>query len=395
MAKKNIKDIDVKNRKVLVRVDFNVPVDRKTGKITDESRIRGALPTIRYLLDQNARVILVSHRGRPKGKFVPELKMDVVAEKLRTYLDNKVIKIDSIIGPEAEKAAEALKPGELLLLENVRMDSGETKNDPEFARQLAGLAEIFVNDAFGTAHRKHASTAGVCGYLPSAAGFLLAKEIEHLGKAAHDPSHPYVVIIGGAKVSDKIGVIRNLLEKADVMLIGGGMANTFLKASGCGTGTSLVEDELTAEAAEIMKQAEENHKRIILPVDGVVADRFEGWNEIRTVPTAEIPADMMMLDIGPETVELFSREIAKGEFIVWNGPMGVFEKDDFASGTMGIADAVANASGYSVVGGGDSAAALTKSGLSDRINHISTGGGASLEFLEGKALPGIECLDEE
>ncbi len=389
-AKKTIKDIDVKNKKVLVRVDFNVPL--KDGKVNDDTRIRAALPTIQYLLENNAAVILCSHLGRPKDCVDPQYSLKPVAEYLGTLIPQKVIFAEDCIGPVAKTAADTLKNGEVLVLENTRFHAEEKKNDPEMAKQLASLADIFVNDAFGSAHRAHASTAGVAAYLPAVAGFLMEKEIQYLGQAIEDPKRPFVAILGGAKVSDKIGVIRNLLKKADEVLIGGGMANTFFKAQGYPVGDSLVEDEVLDVARELVK---EGTTKLHLPVDVVIADKFEDGAAKKIMPTGPIPDGWRILDIGPDTVAQYSKVIANAKTVVWNGPMGVFEFPNFAEGTFAIAKAVAESSAVSIIGGGDSVSAVNKSGLADKISHISTGGGASLEMLEGLELPGLAVLQDK
>lgn len=388
--KKMVTDIDVKGKKVLVRVDFNVPI--KDGKVGDDTRIRAALPTINYLLEQGAAVILCSHLGRPKGEVKPELSLRPVAEYLATLLDAPVAFAEDCIGEKAEEAAAKLKPGEVLVLENTRFHVGEKKNDPEMAKAMASLAEVFVNDAFGTSHRAHASTVGVTDYLPSVAGFLLEKEIKYLGNAIAEPERPFVAILGGAKISDKIGVIENLLNKADRILIGGGMANTFFKAQGYDMADSLVEDEAVDVAKEILEKA---GGKLVLPVDVVIADAFSADAEMQTMELGDVPKGWRILDIGPRSVEAFSDIIKMAGMVVWNGPMGVFEFDKFAKGTFEIAKAVAESDAIGIIGGGDSTAAINKSGLEDKIAHISTGGGASLEMLEGKVLPGLAALDDK
>ncbi|NLY30534.1 MAG: phosphoglycerate kinase [Firmicutes bacterium] len=388
-----VKDLDVKGKRVFVRVDFNVPMDENQN-ITDDKRIRAALPTIQYLIDQGARVILASHLGRPKDKPEDKFRMDPVAKRLAELLGKEVAKVDDCIGPEVEKAVSELKDGDVLLLENVRFYPGEKKNDPEFAKSLASLAEIYVNDAFGAAHRAHASTAGVAQYLPAAAGFLLQKEIEVMGKALEDPERPFVAILGGAKVADKIGVIKNLLEKVDTLIIGGGMAYTFLKAQGHEIGTSLLDADSLELAKELMETAKERGVKFLLPVDIVIADRFAADAAYEVVPADGMRADWMGMDIGPKTVELFSQEIKSAKTVVWNGPMGVFEMPNFAKGTQAIAQVMADSDALTIIGGGDSAAAVDQAGLADKLSHVSTGGGASLEFLEGKALPGVEALND-
>jgi phosphoglycerate kinase len=388
--KKIVTDLDVKGKKVLVRVDFNVPI--KDGKVTDDTRITAALPTIQYLLDNGAAVILCSHLGRPKEGPDPAYSMKPVAEHLATLISAPVKFAEDCIGPVAKKAAAELKPGEVLVLENTRFHPEETKNDPAMAKALASLADLYVNDAFGSAHRAHASTAGVAEYLPSAAGFLMEKEIRYLGNAIADPVRPFVAILGGAKISDKIGVINNLLNKADKILIGGGMANTFLAAKGYQMGDSLVEAEVIDQAKGLL---EKSAGKLVLPVDLVIADAFDAEANKKVIPVGNVPAGWRVLDIGPETVKAFGAEIAAAGTIVWNGPMGVFEFPRFAEGTYGVAKEVANSKAISIIGGGDSVAAINQSGLSDKITHISTGGGASLEMLEGLELPGVALLSEK
>ncbi|HOJ00979.1 MAG TPA: phosphoglycerate kinase [Anaerolineaceae bacterium] len=389
-AKKTIKDIDVQGKKVLVRVDFNVPL--KDGAVSDDTRIRAALPTIQYLLEGNAAVILCSHLGRPKNGVDPQYSLKPVAEYLARLIPQKVNFAEDCIGPAAQKASGELKSGEVLVLENTRFHAGETKNDPAMAKELASLADIFVNDAFGSAHRAHASTAGVADYLPAVAGFLMEKEIQYLGQAIDDPKRPFVAILGGAKVSDKIGVIRNLLKKADMVLIGGGMANTFFKAQGYPVGDSLAEDEALDTARELVK---EGANKLRLPVDVVIADKFDDGAEKKTMPVGPVPDGWRILDIGAETVAAYSKIIAGAKTVVWNGPMGVFEFPNFAKGTFEIAKAVADSDAISVIGGGDSVAAVNQTGLVDKISHISTGGGASLEMLEGLELPGLAVLQDK
>ena len=388
--KKTVKDIDVKHKKVLMRVDFNVPV--KEGVVGDDTRIRAAIPTIQYLLDEGAAVILTSHLGRPKGKVMPEFSLQPVAEHLAQLLGKPVAFADDCLGESASTAADALIPGQVLLLENTRFDAGEEKNDPEMAQKLASLADIFVNDAFGTAHRAHASTEGVANYLPAVAGFLLEKEIKYLGQAIDNPERPLVAILGGAKVSDKIGVIKNLLDKADTILIGGGMANTFFKAQGLAMGDSLVEEDVLDTAKEILAIGGE---KMILPVDVVVADAFAEDANTEVIEAGDVKDGWRILDIGPETVKQYSEVIKNAGTVIWNGPMGVFEFKKFASGTFGIAQAVADSGCVSVIGGGESVAAIQESGLAEKITHISTGGGASLEMLEGLTLPGVAALQDK
>lgn len=388
--KKTVKDIDVQGKRVLVRVDFNVPI--KEGQVGDDTRIRAALPTLEYLLDHGAAVILCSHLGRPKGEAKPEFSLRPVAAHLEKLLEKPVAFSEDCIGPGAEQAARALKPGELLLLENTRFYPGETKNDPEMAAQLAALADVYVNDAFGSAHRAHASTEGVAHHLPAVAGFLLEKEIRYLGQAIANPERPFIAILGGAKISDKIGVIRNLLEKADRVLIGGGMANTFFKAQGYPVGDSLVDEQALEIARRLLSQS---GNRLRLPVDVVIADRYDAEAESKVMGMGPVPDGWRILDIGPDTVEAFSRVIAEAGTVVWNGPMGVFEFPRFAAGTLGVAKAVADSPATSIIGGGDSVAAIQQAGLADKITHISTGGGASLEMLEGIMLPGLAALQDK
>lgn len=388
--KKTVRDIDVKGKKVLVRVDFNVPM--KEGKITDDTRIQAALPTIKYLMDSGAAVILASHLGRPKGGPDPVFSLKPVADHLAKLLGKPVAFAEDCIGPKADAAAKSLKPGDVLVLENTRFHPEEEKNDPGMAKQLASLADVYVNDAFGTAHRAHASTEGVAKFLPGVAGFLMEKEIQYLGQAVDDPKRPFVAILGGAKVSDKIGVIKHLLEKADTVLIGGGMANTFFKAQGYAMGDSLVEPEALDTARELLKLGA---SKLRLPVDVVIADKFEDSAQKKTQTVGDVPAGWRVLDIGPETVKSFSQIIADAGTVVWNGPMGVFEFPNFALGTFEIARAVAASKAVSVIGGGDSVAAVTQAGVADKITHISTGGGASLEMLEGLPLPGLVALQDK
>lgn len=394
MQCKSIKDLELRGKKVLVRVDFNVPME--AGVISDDTRIQAALPTIRRLRGQGARVILVSHLGRPKGQVVEELRLDRVAQHLGKLLHTDVLKIATSVGDEARQAAQALEDGQVLLLENIRFYVGEEKNDPEFAAELAELADVFVNDAFGAAHRAHASTVGVAQHLPAYAGLLMEKEVSMLNRALTQPKRPFVAIIGGAKVSDKIGVIRNLLDKVDTLIVGGGMANTFLAAQGFAMGASLVERDKLDLARELLAQAEEGKVSLLLPADLVIADAFAADASCQIVqPVQGVLPDWMALDIGPLAREQFDQIIRAAATVVWNGPMGVFEFDAFARGTDAVATALAESNSFSVVGGGDSVAALEKLGKAEAVDHISTGGGASLEFLEGKELPGIKILLKE
>ena len=390
MNKRSVRDLDVRDKRVLVRVDFNVPV--QDGEVTDDTRIRRALPTIRHLLEEGARPILISHLGRPKGEPDPKYAMDPVAARLQELLGEPVKKLDAAVGPEVEEALEDWDGRGVVLLENSRFYPGETSNDPEFAGQLAALADLYVNDAFGAAHRAHATTVGVAERLPAAAGLLMEEEIDYLDKVLKDPERPFVAILGGAKVSDKLGVIESLLATADSLLIGGAMCFTFFKAQGYEIGNSLVEDDYLEEAKRLMEEAGD---RLVLPVDVVVAEAMEEDAESETVPVDGIPAGKMGLDIGQKTVDLFSEHISGASTIFWNGPMGVFEIDAFAKGTEGVARTVAESGVTSVVGGGDSVAAVNTLGLEDRMSHISTGGGASLEYVEGKELPGIAVLPDK
>ena len=387
--KKSVEDIDVAGKRVLCRCDFNVPT--KDGKITSDKRIVAALPTIEYLVKHGARVILCSHMGKPKGEVKPELSLKVVAERLSELLGQPVKMASDVVGESAQSLAASLKDGEVMLLENTRFEKGETKNDPELSKKLASMADIFVNDAFGTAHRAHASTAGVADYLPAVCGYLVQKEVSIMGKALADPERPFVAILGGAKVSDKLNVINNLLEKVDTLIIGGGMAYTFLAAKGYGIGKSLFDAEKVDYCKDMMKKAEEKGVKLLLPVDTVVAADFP--NPIDDV--SEILADMEGMDIGEKTRELFASAVKSAKTVVWNGPMGVFENPTLAKGTIAVAQALADSKAITIVGGGDSAAACEQLGFADKITHISTGGGASLEFLEGLELPGIACLQDK
>ena len=390
--KKSVLDAAVSGKKVLLRCDFNVPQNKETGEITSDKRIKAALPTIKYLLDNGAAVIACSHLGKPKGEWKPKLSLAPVAEHLSKLLDRPVIFANDIIGEDAKAKAAALKPGEIMLLQNLRYDIREEKNDPEFAKELASLANIYVSDAFGTVHRAHASTAGVAAYLPAYAGLLVLKELSVMGKALEEPARPFVAVLGGAKVSDKIGVINNLLSKADTIIIGGGMAYTFIKAMGYEIGKSLLEEDKLDYARSMIEKAKEKNVKLLLPVDTAVGSEFAPDCERKVVKVSEIPADWMGMDIGPETIKLFSDAVKSAATVVWNGPMGVFEFDAFAQGTEAMAKALAESGAVTIVGGGDSAAAVEKLGYADKMTHISTGGGASLEFLEGLELPGVACL---
>ena len=394
LNKKTIEDIDVSGKKVLVRCDFNVPLNAD-GVITDETRINAALPTIKYLLDHKAAVVLCSHLGRPKGTFNMKYSLAPVAKSLSEKLGFEVKLAKDVIGPDAKKLAAEVEPGKAVLLENVRFHAEEEKNDPEFAKELASMAEIYVSDAFGTVHRAHASTAGVASYLPAVAGYLIGKELQFLGNAVENPERPFVAILGGAKVKDKIGVITNLLEKVDTLIIGGGMAYTFFKAQGGEIGNSLLDEERIELAKDMMKSAEEKGVKFLLPIDTVCANDFENPTEVITVDAGSIPAGFQGMDIGPKSIELFSDAIKTAKTVVWNGPMGVFEQPQFAKGTLAIATALAESDATSIIGGGDSAAAVTQMGLAPKMSHISTGGGASLEFLEGKVLPGVAALNDK
>ena len=390
--KKSVTDIRVNGKKVLLRCDFNVPFDKETGKITDEGRIVAALPTIKYLIGQGAAVIACSHFGRPKGEVKPEFSLAPVAECLSKLLGQPVKMAQDVVGPDAVSLAAGLKPGEVMLLENTRFHKEEEKNNPEFAKKLADLADIFVSDAFGSVHRAHASTEGVSHYLPAVSGFLLKKELDNIGGAISEPKRPLVAILGGAKVSDKLAVIRNLLKQADSIIIGGGMAFTFIKAGGGRIGNSLCEDSQIEAVLETKQEAEKRGVKLLLPHDSLATTEFSNDVEPVIVDSTAIPDDMMALDIGPHSAEEFAREVSRAGTVVWNGPMGVFEFSKFAEGTRAIAVAVAESDAVSIIGGGDSAAAVRMFGLADKITHISTGGGASLEFMEGKVLPGIACL---
>ena len=394
MNKKTVKDIDLKGKRVFVRCDFNVPMDENQN-ITDNTRIVAALPTIKYLLEQNCKIILASHLGRPKGEFKPEFSLKPVAKELSKLLNKEVIMAKDVIGEGTIQKALDLKEGEIMLLENVRFHKEETDNNPEFAKKLASMAEVFVNDAFGTAHRAHASTTGIADYLPAVSGFLIEKELKFLGNAVNNPERPFVAILGGAKVSDKIGVIDSLLEKVDTLMIGGGMAYTFFKAQGYEVGNSICEVDKLDLAKSAMEKAKQKGVKLLLPVDTKVGKEFKEDTESKIVKWTEIPADWEGFDIGPETIKMFTDELKTAKTVVWNGPLGLFEFDQFAIGTNAIAEALAELDATTIIGGGDSAAAVKKAGLEDKMTHISTGGGASLEFLEGKKLPGIECLQDK
>ncbi len=391
MEKKTVRDIEVSGKKVLVRCDFNVPQD-ENGNITDNRRVVGALDTIRYLVDHGAKVILCSHLGRPKGEFKKEFSLAPVQKELEKLLGKEVKLAEDIIGESAKALTANMNAGDIVLLENIRFDAREEKNDPEFAKELASLAEIYVNDAFGTAHRAHASTAGVADYLPAVSGFLIEKELKFLGEAVSNPARPFVAILGGKKVSDKIGVIQNLLEKVDVLIIGGAMANTFQKALGHDVGKSVVEEDKIDLAKELMEQAKSKGVRLMLPVDVKIGKEFDANTESKIVKVTEIPADWQVFDIGTQTIDQYKGVLDSAKTVVWNGPMGVFEFDQFAIGTKEIAVKLAELEAVTVIGGGDSAAAVEKMKVADKMTHISTGGGASLEYLEGKVLPGIDCL---
>ena len=395
MNKKTVKDIDVNGKKVLVRCDFNVPIDSETGKITDNRRIVGALPTIKYLLDNDCKVILCSHLGRPKGEFNLKYSLKPVAEELSKLLNKDVKLAKDVIGESAKELTSNMKEGDIVLLENVRFHKEEEQNDPEYSKALASMAEIYVNDAFGTAHRAHSSTTGVADYLPAVSGFLIEKELEFLGGALENPKHPFVAILGGAKVSDKIGVIENLLDKVDTLIIGGGMAYTFYKAQGHHIGTSICEEDKLDLAKSILEKAQEKGVKLLLPVDNHVSSEYSNNGEEKMVDSTEIPDGFMGLDIGPKTIEKFEEAVKDAKTVVWNGPLGVCEFDKFATGTKAVATMLSKLDAITIIGGGDSAAAIEKLGLADKMTHISTGGGASLEFLEGKTLPGIACLQDK
>ena len=391
--KKTVKDIDVSGKKVLLRCDFNVPLAKDgSGVITDDKRIRAALPTIQYLLDQGAAVVACSHLGKPKGEVKPELSLKPVAVRLAELLGRPVIMADDVVGPDAQAKAKALQPGQILLLENTRFEPGETKNDPALSKALAALADVYVSDAFGAVHRAHASTAGVAQYLPAVSGFLIQKELEIIGGALANPKRPLVAILGGSKVSSKIGVINNLLEIADTIIIGGGMAYTFAAAQGGKVGNSLLEADWEDYANQMVAKAQEKGVKLLLPVDAVCGDKFAPDAAIQVVKPGQIPDGWMGLDIGPETVKLYCDAVADAGTVIWNGPMGVFEFPAFAKGTEAVAEALSKTQAITIIGGGDSAAAVQQLGYADKMTHISTGGGASLEFMEGKELPGVACL---
>ena len=387
MNKKTVKDIDIKNKRVLMRVDFNVPM--QDGKVTDDKRVRAALPTIQYVLDQGAALILMSHLGRPKGASDPTFSLRAASETLSTLIDRPVKMAPDCVGAEVEAMAKELQPGEVLMLENTRFHEGEQKNDPALAKQMAALADVYVNDAFGSAHRAHASTEGVAQHLPAVSGFLMEKELEYLGRAIANPEHPYVAILGGAKISDKIMVVETMLSSCDQLIIGGGMANTFLAAQGLNMQDSLVEEASLETAKSILAKSAD---KLILPVDAVIADDFSNDANTQVVDVDAIPAGWRMLDVGPKTIELYKDALGKAKLVVWNGPVGVFEMPKFAEGTFAIAKLLAESDATTVIGGGDSASAVKKAGVADKMTHVSTGGGASLEFLEGKELPGVAAL---
>lgn len=392
-TKKTIKDIELNGQRVFCRVDFNVPME--DGKVTDDTRIKAAVPTIEYMTDEGAKVILASHLGRPKGEVNEEMRLTPAGDKLSELLGKPVKKLDSSIGEEVEKAIAEMKDGDVILLENVRFNPGEEKNDAELSKHYADLADVFVNDAFGTAHRAHASTAGIAQYIPGVLGFLLEKELDILGKALSHPERPFTAIIGGAKVKDKIGVIDNLLDKVDNLLIGGGLSYTFTRAQGHQTGDSLVEEDKVELAKSFIEKAERKSVKLYLPTDAIVADKFSADAETKTVAVGDITEGWMGLDIGPETAARYKQVIQDSKFVIWNGPMGVFEMEPFANGTKTVADAMAETAAYTVIGGGDSAAAVEKFAVADKMDHVSTGGGASLEFMEGKELPGVAVLQDK
>ena len=390
MNKKIVRDIDLKGKRVIMRVDINVPMAE--GKVTDDKRIKASLPTIKYVLDQGASLILMSHLGRPKGGPAPEFSLKAAAEVLANHLGRPVRMAPDCVGPEVEKMAKALKPGEVLMLENSRFHKGEEKNDLELAKQLAALADVYVNDAFGSAHRAHSSTEGIARFLPAVSGFLMEQELEYLGRAVANPEHPYVAILGGAKISDKIKVVETLLSKCDKLIIGGGMANTFLAAQGYNMQDSLVEADAIETAKSILQKSGD---KIVLPVDAVIADKFEADANSQIVDVDKIPAGWRVMDVGPKTLELYKSALKGAKLVVWNGPVGVFEMPKFAEGTFALAKLLAESSAITVIGGGDSASAVKKAGVAKQMTHVSTGGGASLEFLEGKKLPGVAALQDK
>ncbi len=394
MNKKTVRDIDVKGKRVLVRCDFNVPYD-ENRVITDNRRIVAALPTIKYLIENNAKIILCSHLGRPKGEVKPEFSLDIVAKELSRLLGKEVVLAKDVVGEDAKAKAAALKEGDVMLLENVRFEPGEEKNDENLSKEFASLAEVYVNDAFGTAHRAHSSTTGVASYLPAVSGFLIEKELNFMGSALENPERPFMAILGGRKVSDKIGVIESLLEKVDVLMIGGAMAYTFFRAMGYTVGNSICEEDKLDLAKELMEKAKAKGVKFMLPIDTKVGKEFSKDTESKVVKFSEIPDGWEGFDIGPETIELYSKELKNAKTVIWNGPVGLFEFDQFAVGTNSIAKILADLDAVTIVGGGDSAAAIEKAGLAEKFTHISTGGGASLEFLEGKKLPGIEALQDK
>jgi phosphoglycerate kinase len=387
MNKKTVKDIDLKGKRVLMRVDFNVPM--QDGKVTDDKRIKASLPTIKYVLDQGASLLLMSHLGRPKGGPDPGFSLRAAADVLSSHLGVPVKMAPDTVGPEVEAMANELRPGEVLMLENTRFHKGEEKNDLELAKQMAALADVYVNDAFGSAHRAHASTEGIAQFLPAVSGFLMEQELEYLGRAVRNPEHPYVAILGGAKISDKIDVVETLLKQADKLIIGGGMANTFLAAKGLDMQDSLVEEASVETAKSILEKAGD---KLVLPVDAVIADKFEAEADSQVVDVDKIPAGWRMMDVGPKTLELYKQALESAKLIVWNGPVGVFEMPKFAEGTFALAKLLAESGATTVIGGGDSASAVKKAGVAKQMTHVSTGGGASLEFLEGKELPGVAAL---
>lgn len=393
MNKKTLEEFNVKGKKVFCRVDFNVPM--KNGEVTDDTRIKAALPTINYLSEQGAIVILASHLGRPKGEVVEGLRLDPVAKRLSDLIGKEIVKTDAVYGKEVNEAISQVSDGDIVLIENVRFDPGEEKNDPSLSQAFADMADVYVNDAFGAAHRAHASTTGVAEKLPSAAGYLMQKEIEVLGKALENPARPFTAIIGGAKVKDKINVINNLLDKVDNLIIGGGLAYTFIKAKGFEIGKSLLEEDKIDLAKDFIAKASDKGVNLVLPEDAIVADDFSESANTQTVDIDKIPSDWEALDIGPKTRELYKKIIAESKLVIWNGPMGVFEMEAFAGGTREVAEALAKTEGYTVIGGGDSAAAVEQFGFAKAMDHVSTGGGASLEFMEGRALPGVEALDNK